>query len=108
MRASVQHEAEIEKFCATHPDFALFTSLPGAGQVFAPRLLAALGTQRERFQDAQALACFSGVAPVIERSGHSCWTRWRYFCPKFLRQTFVEFAGQSIPFCGWLLPSPTQ
>ncbi|MFN7944284.1 MAG: hypothetical protein U0Z53_02955 [Blastocatellia bacterium] len=45
--------------------------------------------------------CFSGIAPVIERSGQACRTRWRYFCPKFLRQTFVEFAGQSIPFCGW-------
>lgn len=101
MRAIAEHEQQIEQLCATHPDFALFTSLPGAGKVFAPRLLAALGTQRDRFTDAQALACFSGVAPVIERSGHSCWTRWRYFCPKFLRQTFVEFAGQSIPFCGW-------
>ncbi len=101
LHAIAQHEAEIEKLCVVHPDFVLFTSLPGAGKVFAPRLLAALGTQRNRFRDAQALACFSGVAPVIERSGHSCWTRWRYFCPKFLRQTFVEFAGQSIPFCGW-------
>ena len=100
-QAIAQHEQEIERLCATHPDFHLFDALPGAGKVFAARLLAAFGTQRERFADAQALACFSGVAPVIERSGHSCWTRWRYFCPKFLRQTFVEFAGQSIPFCGW-------
>lgn len=38
----------------------------------------------------------SGVAPVIERSGKSSWTRWRYFCPKFTRQAFVEYAGESI------------
>ena len=101
LQAIAQHEQEIAKLCAAHPDFHLFEALPGAGKVFAPRLLAALGTQRARFASAPALACFSGVAPVIERSGHSCWTRWRYFCPKFLRQTFVEFAGQSIPLCGW-------
>ena len=100
-QAIAAHEKEIERLCAAHPDFALFASLPGAGRVLAPRLLAAFGTQRERFADAQALACFSGIAPVIERSGHSCWTRWRYFCPKFLRPTFVEFAGQSVVFCGW-------
>jgi transposase len=101
LQAIAAHEAEIEKRCATHPDFPLFDVLPGAGQVLAPRLLAAFGTQRDRFASAQALACFSGVAPVIERSGHSCWTRWRYFCPKFLRQTFVAFAGESVKFCGW-------
>ncbi len=100
-QAIAAHEQEIERLCAAHPDFALFDSLPGAGKVLAPRLLAAFGTQRDRFADAQALACFSGIAPVIERSGQSCWTRWRYFCPKFLRQTFVEYAGQSVVFCGW-------
>jgi len=101
MQAIAAHEQEIEQLCAAHPDFQLFAALPGAGRVMAPRLLAALGTQRTRFKDAQSLACFSGIAPVIERSGHSCWTRWRYFCPKFLRQTFHEYAGESIKFCGW-------
>ena len=72
LQAIATHEREIEQLCATHPDFPLFEALPGAGKVFAPRLLAALGSQRTRFADAQALACFSGVAPVIERSGHSC------------------------------------
>jgi len=43
----------------------------------------------------------AGVSPVIERSGQSCWTRWRYFCPKFLRQSFVEYAGESIVHCEW-------
>ena len=52
MHAITEHEQEIEKLCAVHPDFPLFAALPGAGKVFAPRLLAALGTQRERFTDA--------------------------------------------------------
>ena len=35
--------------CAQHhPDFPLCQALPGAGPVFAPRLLAAFGEQRER------------------------------------------------------------
>jgi transposase len=32
----------------SHPDFPLFQTLPGAGPVFAPRLLVAFGEQRER------------------------------------------------------------
>jgi transposase len=94
-------DLQIEQLCQTHPDYPLFTALPGAGSVFAARLLAALGTQRTRFPAAQDLACFVGIAPVIERSGQSCWTRWRYFCPKFLRQSFVEFAGESVKHSVW-------
>ena len=36
------------------PDAALFRALPGAGPHLAPRLLAALGEDRNRFRSAQA------------------------------------------------------
>jgi transposase len=101
LNAINEFDCEIERLCQGHADYPLFAALPGAGTVFAARLLAALGTQRTRFATAQDLACFSGVAPVIERSGQSCWTRWRYFCPKFLRQSFVEFAGESVKHSAW-------
>ena len=41
------------------------------------------------------------MAPVIEQSGKKSWTHWRYSCPRFLRQTFVEWAGQSVRFSFW-------
>jgi transposase len=94
-------DTEIEELCSQHQDFHLFTSLPGAGSVYASRLLAALGTQRDRWQSADELACYSGIAPVMERSGKSTWVRWRYFCPKFLRQSFHEYAGESIRHSFW-------
>jgi transposase len=96
-----QFEAEIAKLCATHPDFPLFQSLPGAGEVYASRLLAMLGTQRNRWTTADELACLSGIAPVMERSGQSVWIRWRYFCPKFMRQSFHEYAGESVKHSFW-------
>lgn len=71
------------------------------GDVYSSRLLAAFATDRERFENADQMARLSGIAPVIERSGQSIWVRWRYFCPKFLRQSFVEYAGESIVHCGW-------
>lgn len=94
-------DVEIEALCRTHEDFELFTSLPGAGQVYASRLLTAMGSNRERWQSADELLRFSGVAPVIERSGKSSWARWRYFCPKFFRQSFVEYAGESVRHSAW-------
>jgi transposase len=96
-----EFDAEIAELCAAHHDFELFTSLPGAGEVYAARLLATLGADRERWASADEVARYTGVAPVIERSGQSCWVRWRYFCPKFLRQSFHEFAGESIRHSFW-------
>lgn len=96
-----EFDHQIEELCAVNPDFVLFQSLPGAGAVYASRLTAALGSDRGRWQSADELACLAGVAPVLERSGQSCWVRWRYFCPKFLRQTFHEYAGESIKHSFW-------
>jgi transposase len=96
-----QFDSEIEEVCNSHQDYHLFESLPGSGTVYAARLLAAFGSNREKFSSADELACLAGIAPVIERSGKSKWVRWRYFCPKFLRQTFHEYAGESILHSFW-------
>ena len=79
----------------------IFDSLPGAGPQLAPRLLVAFGSNRERYNDASELQKYAGIAPVIERSGKKTWTHWRYSCPTFLRQTFVEWAGFSIRYSFW-------
>ena len=84
-----------------HPDFPLFDALPGAGAVFAPRLLVAFGEQRERFTSAEELQKYAGIAPVTEHSGNRSWVHWRLQCPKFFHQTFVEWAGESIRFSFW-------
>jgi len=82
-------------------DRTLFDSLPGAGPVMAPRLLVAFGSNRDRYQSAHEVQKYVGVAPVIEQSGNKSWTHWRYSCPTFLRQTFIEWAGQSIRYSFW-------
>jgi transposase len=94
-------ETEIDRLFAAHPDQPIFQSLPGAGAVLAPRLLAAWGTDRERFRAADQMQCFSGIAPVLERSGKSYWVHWRMACPKFVRQSFHEFAAQSRMHSPW-------
>jgi len=82
-------------------DKKIFDSLPGAGPQLAPRLLVAFGSNRARYNDAAELQKYAGIAPVIERSGQKMWTHWRYSCPTFLRQTFVEWAGFSIRYSFW-------
>ena len=41
------------------------------------------------------------MAPVTERSGKKSWVHWRLQGPKFLRQTFVEWAAESIRPSFW-------
>ena len=53
------------------------------------------------FSSAHELQKYSGIAPVTERSGKKSWVHWRWQCPKFLRQTFVEWAGQTINKSFW-------
>jgi transposase len=94
-------DRQIERAAAAHPDYAIFRSFPGAGVVLAPRLLAAFGSQRDRYSSAAEIQQFSGIAPVLVRSGKTAWVHYRWACPKFLRQTFHEWAGHSIGFCDW-------
>jgi transposase len=96
-----EYDQRIAELVATHPDGSLFASLPGAGPVLVSRLLVAFGTRRERFASAGEVQCLSGIAPVTGRSGNSSWVHMRRACPKFLRQTFHEYASHSIQKSEW-------
>lgn len=41
------------------------------------------------------------MAPVTEQSGKKKWVHWRWACPKFVRQTFHEFAASSCKKSLW-------
>jgi transposase len=95
------YDNEIAALAPQHPDYDLFSALPGAGPLLAPRLLVAFGEQRERFASAAELQKYAGIAPVTQRSGQTTWIHWRWQCPTFLRQTFVEWAAQTINKSYW-------
>lgn len=100
-RSVDRYDQRISELFKGHPDRFIFESFPGAGKQLAPRLVAAFGTDRSRYEAATNVAAFFGVAPVIERSGKQEWIRWRWHCPTFLRQSAVEFAGKSVGFSPW-------
>jgi transposase len=105
----VRYEEKIAELFAAHPDRYLYENLPGAGSALAPRLAAAFGSDRQRWQSAQEVATFNGIAPVRRASGkksgkkgeRNASVHFRLACPKFLRQSFHEFAGCSIRYCDW-------
>lgn len=96
-----EYDRRLEELFPNHPDSGIFSSLPGAGPALAPRLLAAFGTDRNRYDSADQMQEFSGIAPVTVQSGKSIWVHWRWSCPKFIRQSFHEFANQSRRYSLW-------
>jgi transposase len=101
IRSLELYTERIQALFGEHPDADIFESLPGAGAVLAPRLLAVFGTDRERYDSAQDVQEYTGVAPVTEESGKSRWVHRRWACATFLLQTMHEFANHSIRSSQW-------
>jgi transposase len=100
-RAIADAEAKIAELFREHPDAAIFGSFPGAGNALAPRLAAAYGTNRDKYHGADDIQQLSGIAPITKSSGKTKVVQMRWACPKFLRQTFHEFAQASTRFSRW-------
>ena len=94
-------DEQIAELVAAHDDAALFHGLPGAGAALVPRLIVAFGSDRDRYQSAEEIQCHSGIAPVTRQSGKTRHVSRRYACPKFLRQTFHEFADHARKWSRW-------
>ncbi|TYL41126.1 IS110 family transposase [Dickeya sp. ws52] len=95
------YDERIETLFDTLPDAELFKSLPGMGPCMGPRMLTALGDNRDRFNSAEEIQNYAGIAPVTERSGQKSWVHWRWQCAKFVRQTFVEWAAKTVNSSYW-------
>jgi transposase len=99
--AVAQFDRRIKEVFRKHPDAQIFNSFPGAGPALAPRLLAAMGSDRSRFNSSLEVAEYSGIAPVTERSGKSKWAHRRFAGSPLVKQSLDEFAAQSILYCSW-------
>lgn len=93
------YEQEIDHVFADQKQAALFAGLPGAADILAPRLLAAFSLINPK--DACEMQTMVGIAPIRVQSGQSLKTFMRRQCPKFLRQSFHEFAGCSVKYSAW-------
>ena len=61
-------QATVQSF-NLHPDAGIITSFPGLGALTGARVLAEIGDDRSRFQDAKGLKAYAGAAPITRASG---------------------------------------
>lgn len=91
----------VETLFSQHEDAPLFDSLPGAGQMLAPKLLVMFGDRRERYPDYTILQGIAGTAPVTRQSGQARWVAFRQACNRSYRRTMQQFARCSITQSVW-------
>jgi transposase len=96
-----QYDKEIHTLFLTHEDHELFASLPRAGKRLAPRLLAEIGDDRTRYQDASSLQALGGTSPVLFQSGMYSKAHRRMGCVKPLRNALQQFAWQTTQSEPW-------
>lgn len=90
-----KYRRRIERLFKDHEDRPVFESLPGTGPKLAPRLSGSFGTNRSRFDSAQAVQQLSGTAPVTHQSGRRKHVTIRRACQKGFRANLHHFAWQS-------------
>jgi hypothetical protein len=92
---------QIQILFEEHPDSPIFSSLPGAGKILAPALLAKFGDDRQRYPSPQVLQSVAGTCPVTHSSGKHKYVLFRRACDHEFRWIVQQWAKCSIDASAW-------
>jgi transposase len=101
VQAKRSHVRELQILFKQHPDFSIFSSLPGAGDILAPALLTKFGDDRERFPNAESVQALAGTCPVTEQSGKRRVISFRTACDHDFRDIVQQWAKASLKHSAW-------
>jgi transposase len=101
VRANRALKRELHQLFSQHPDFEIFASLPGAGQLLAPSLLAKFGDDRQRFSESSSVQALAGTCPVTDASGKRRVVKFRRACDLEFRQIAQQWARASLGKSVW-------
>lgn len=86
---------------AQHPDYPIYASLPGAGELLEPALLGKLGDDRGRFPTPAVLQAVAGTCPVTQQSGKYRGVHMRRACDREFRDIVQQWARQTLAVSPW-------
>ena len=101
VKCKIKAQIRLTKLFDQHPDAFIFDSLPGAGKLLAPALLAKFGDQRGRFPNHSDVQALAGTCPTTECSGRRRTVRFRRGCDKEFRRITQQYARSSARESGW-------
>ena len=83
---------ELQALYRQHPDYPIFSSLPGAGEFLGPALLAKFGDDRQRFPTPASVQALAGTCPVTDKSGKRKVIKFRKACDREWRSLSQAWA----------------
>ena len=101
IQAKKQAQRALRSLFREHPDHTIFASLPGAGELLAPALLAKFGDDRQRFPAPDGLQALAGTCPVTEKSGKRKRVKFRRACDRQFRHFAQQWAIASLSGSVW-------
>lgn len=91
----------LQRLFRQHPDYAVFVSLPGAGALLAPALLAKFGDDRQRFPTPASVQALAGTCPITDESGKRKLIKFRRACDREFRHFAQQWAIASLSESIW-------
>jgi len=92
VRSHKESLARLGKLYLQHPDHEIYDSLPRAGALLGPALLAKLGDDRGRYPTPAVLQAVAGTCPVTNRSGKYSRIYFRTACDHDFRHIVQQWA----------------
>lgn len=92
---------ELKALFIDHPDYPIFSSLPGAGDFLGPALLSKFGDNRQRFPDKVSMQATAGTCPITRSSGKRKMVIFRRRCDREFRYFVQQWAKESIKQSPW-------
>jgi transposase len=94
-------QKQLRECFAAHPEREIFASLPGAGEILAPGLLAKFGDDRQRFPTPASVQALAGTCPVTKQSGQKKTVHFRKACDRQFRHLAQQWAINSLRTSVW-------
>ncbi len=102
VQQKLQAVRQLQQFFAAHSDQAIFASVPGAGELLAPKLLVMFGTHRSRYSRPADIQALAGTCPITIQSGKKKAVKFRRACNHEFRHTAQCFALTSVSRSTWI------
>lgn len=83
---------ELQALFRQHPDYPIFSSLPGAGDLLEPALLVSFGDDRARFPTLASGQALAGTCPVTDKNGKRKVIKFRKACDREWRSISLAWA----------------
>ncbi len=90
-----------EQITHSHRLGEIFKSIPGSGKIMSAKLLALMGDNKSAYNNAAEVQAYSGIAPIIKRSGKKSRTVFRFSCNKDFRDILTLFSYCAMQWCPW-------